>query len=103
MTEADLQVSATVIRTPAAVAGLIFLTVGLLAVLGATLLFVLGYPDAWYALDRSIEESQEFIRMLMGTWSVGLIFMLLGASLYFYGRRITSTGEVTGVRIGGVE
>lgn len=93
----DLDVEAE--RTRTAWFGLVVLALGALWLLIACIVFLIGYPDAWYALDRSLDASRRHIRLVMSLFGAGTVALFLGASLYFFGRRIRGEATVDAIRL----
>lgn len=96
----DLRVDVAVDRGAMAWVGLILFLIGALLLLAGAAVFVLGYPDRWYAVNGySLAESRSYIRAVLSLFGASFVGIFLGGSLYFYGRSIRGTGRVDGITL----
>lgn len=95
-----LDVDVSVDRGAMAWTGFVLLLLGAVLILVAGIIFVLGYPSRWYAInDYTLAESRSYIRLVLTLFGLSFVNIFLGSSLYLYGRSVTGTGRVDGIRM----
>lgn len=79
--------------------GIVSLALGAILATIAAVEFILGYPDDWYALDGNLAASRQHIRFIVIAAALGMTAMMLGASMYFVGRRTQGSGRSDTLRL----
>lgn len=78
-----------------AVAGLGLIALGTLLVLAGAIMFTMGYPDKFKALNGiTFEQSTSFIQTIVLLLAAGIISLFVGTSSFFYGRTVLGSGHV---------
>lgn len=81
--------------------GVIGIILGGLSIVLGCLIYIAGYPERWYALDGvTIAESKQYVKAIVLTLGVGLMLLLEGTALYFFGRHVNGKGRLRHLRLG---
>lgn len=93
---AEIKVAVDASLTGLGVAGIILLGLGSLCVLVGSILLGLGYPSPWYASIDSASwgESRDLIERVILFFGSGVLLLLLGTSMFFYGRTVLGSGHL---------
>jgi hypothetical protein len=90
---AQIDVAVAARLTPLGTAGVATITLGILAMGVGLVMFLLAYPDAWYARNGvSYEASRRTIERIVLMLAGGTIALFLGSSMFFYGRTVLGKG-----------
>jgi hypothetical protein len=78
-----------------ATTGLIITLVGTAAMIAATILFALNYPDAWYPVGQGDEA---LIQLITGMGLLGALLLIVGNLLVGFGRQLHAQGVLHSLR-----
>jgi hypothetical protein len=89
----NIDLDASTELTGLAWVGIIALVSGVAMMLVSGLLFIIGYPDKWYAqAGYTFAQSASHVRMVVTLFGMGMVGLFLGSSFFFFGRRSTGQG-----------
>lgn len=81
-------------RTPLGTAGLVLIFLGIAVSLMGLALYLFAFPDRWYAIgDITFETSKMWVEFIVLTTWAGVMLLLLGVSMFFYGRTYEGAGK----------
>lgn len=93
----EIQVRVDSHLTALGTAGLLVLGLAILAIIVGSTLFAQGYPQTWYTEgppgSDAYQASRALIESVLLLWGGGIVGLLLGTSMFFYGRTVLGSGR----------
>jgi len=89
--KAQIKVDVETHLTGLGMAGVIALTLGALALVVGSAVFLSVYPDKWYG-EHEDGSHYTYVRTVELLWGFGIILLLLGTAMFFYGRTVLGSG-----------
>lgn len=89
--KAQIKVDVETHLTGLGMAGVIALTLGALAIVIGSVVFLSVYPDQWYG-DHSDGSHYTYVRTVELLWGFGVVLLMLGTAMFFYGRTVLGSG-----------
>ncbi len=89
--KAQIKVDVETHLTGLGMGGVIALALGAIALVVGSVVFLSVYPDQWYG-DASDMTHYRYVRTVELSWGAGIILLLLGTAMFFYGRTVLGSG-----------
>jgi hypothetical protein len=89
--KAQIKVDVETHLTGLGMGGVIALTLGALGLVAGSVLFLSVYPDQWYG-DPDDMTHYTYVRTVELLWGFGIMLLLLGTAMFFYGRTVLGSG-----------
>lgn len=78
-----------------AIAGIIAIALGTLAILVGAIMFTLGYPNPYHSGNGyTAQDSYSFVERVVEFLAGGIILLFVGTSAFFYGRLVLGSGHL---------
>lgn len=93
-TSADVEVVVQSRLTALSTVGVVMAATGIVSLAVGLILFLVAFPDRWYGIGTETATARTFVEATVAAGGLGLLLILLGSTLFFYGRGVLGVGSV---------